>query len=67
MLNENRRPIGYLDIKLIKQKFEQGRADPVSPSNLPCQTTDLSSPHMSVHQNDPIRKPAKKAPKRPNL
>ncbi|KAI5453356.1 hypothetical protein NCC49_005835 [Naganishia albida] len=31
VLNENRRPIGYLDVKLIKQKFEQGRADPNDP------------------------------------
>ncbi|KAJ9093921.1 hypothetical protein QFC19_008154 [Naganishia cerealis] len=31
VLNEKRRPIGYLDIKLLKRKFEQGVADPNDP------------------------------------
>ncbi|GHJ87252.1 hypothetical protein NliqN6_3654 [Naganishia liquefaciens] len=31
VLNEQRRPIGYLDVKLLKRKFEQGKADPNDP------------------------------------
>ena len=27
VLNEKRKPIGYLDVKAIKQKFEQGAAE----------------------------------------
>jgi hypothetical protein len=28
VLNDKRKPIGYLDIPVLKKKFENGRADP---------------------------------------
>jgi hypothetical protein len=31
VLNERRRPVGYLDVKAIKSKFEKGEAGPEDP------------------------------------
>lgn len=32
MLNKNRKPIGYLDVAALKEKWEAGEADPVRTS-----------------------------------
>ncbi|KAJ9122278.1 hypothetical protein QFC22_001698 [Naganishia vaughanmartiniae] len=63
VLNDNRRPIGYLDIKLLKRKFEQGLADPVRTFlsfSLITTNMSLQPPAYTLHrlhpQNDPVRK-----------
>ncbi|KAJ9100511.1 hypothetical protein QFC21_003551 [Naganishia friedmannii] len=52
VLNDNRRPIGYLDIKLLKRKFEQGVADP----NDPIRTFSLTPPQ--TFQSGPPNPPS---------
>ena len=32
VLNKNRKPIGYLDVSVLKEKWEAGQADPVRTS-----------------------------------
>ena len=57
VLNDNRKPIGYLDVPVLKSKFERGqagRADPISVHMTHFSVSSKSNPYSVITPDTPL-------------